>query len=52
MPETRDVILKPVSSKKEGVILLDIYVNGQWCGSRRTLKQCELFLKDRLEGKR
>ena len=47
--EPREVILKPVTGKEEGVILLDMYENGEvseenWIGSRRTLRQCELVL--------
>ena len=40
---SEDIILKPVSDKS-GVALLDIYIDGKWIGSRRTLKACELFL--------
>ncbi len=39
-----EILLRPVTSKKEGVILLDIYVNGTWVGSRRTCMACETFL--------
>ena len=38
------IMLLPVTTKKDGVVLLDIYVNGEWIGSRRTYNQCVCFL--------
>ena len=36
---------KPVLDKDGTVQLYDIYVDGEWHGSRRTLAQCDLYLK-------
>jgi hypothetical protein len=30
-------------------VLYDIYINDEWCGSRRTVQQCETFLKTKEE---
>lgn len=49
MSNQPSVILKPVTNKKDGIILLDIYINGEWCGSRRTYAQCQKFLEKALK---
>jgi hypothetical protein len=45
------VIFKPVTDKS-GVILLDIFIDGKWMGSRRAYTQCvkyvEKLLKDKM----
>ena len=35
--------LEPVMYRGE-VLLYDIYVAGKWCGSRRTISACAMFL--------
>ena len=43
MSEKHEFLLRPVI-ENGAIILLDIYVNGEWVGSRRTFKACEKFL--------
>lgn len=33
----------PVLDKHGNVVLYDMYVDGEWHGSRRTLEQCVLY---------
>jgi hypothetical protein len=33
----------PDREKDGNVVLYDMYVNGEWHGSRRTLEQCDLY---------
>ena len=35
----------PVKNNRGEIELYDIYVDGTWIGSRRTLAQCELAVK-------
>jgi hypothetical protein len=37
----------PVVGQDGSVVLYDMYVNGEWHGSRRTLEQCELYFRGR-----
>lgn len=37
--------LRPVLNKDGGVILIDMYVDGVWIGSRRTEAQCREALR-------
>lgn len=32
----------PVRDKRGDIVLYDMYVYGEWIGSRRTLEQCDL----------
>ena len=41
--QTPDINLEPVMYRGQ-VLLYDIYVKGVWCGSRRTIAACALFL--------
>ena len=36
----------PVFDKDGGTVLFDMYVDGVWIGSRRTLQQCEEAFRD------
>jgi hypothetical protein len=49
MTDLSNVLLKPVTNKKEGVVLLDIEVDGEWCGSRRTYQACVRFISEKKE---
>lgn len=42
MPTVNRVDLKPVFDKEDQVQIYDIYIDGQWCGSRRTVEQANL----------
>lgn len=42
------IIFKPCDDGHGGT-LIDIWMNGGWCGSRRTLSQCERFLEKKEE---
>ena len=54
MAKAGRVILQPVTDKKTGVVLLDIYIDKiseeNWWGSRSTQVGCEIYLG--LRGKR
>jgi hypothetical protein len=44
------MIIKLIEIVHKGEVqLYDIYINDEWCGSRRTLKQCIIFIE---QGKR
>lgn len=38
---------RPVRDKDGNVQLFDMYVDGDWHGSRRTLEQCDEYLRQR-----
>ena len=41
-----NVDVRPVTDEKTGEIVLhDMFVNGQWLGSRRTVEQCQARLQ-------
>jgi hypothetical protein len=40
------VTLQPMVENNT-IILYDIYVDGVWCGSRRTIEQCKVFLSEK-----
>jgi hypothetical protein len=37
------MVTVPVHDKHGQVLLYDMYINGQWHGSRRTLAQCQAY---------
>jgi hypothetical protein len=40
-PETPDIEARPVLDERGFATLFDLWVNGRWVGSRRTVEQCE-----------
>lgn len=43
-PEISDIEARPVLDKRGFAVLFDLYVAGEWVGSRRTVEQCEDWL--------
>jgi hypothetical protein len=37
------MVTVPVTDPQGNVLLYDMYINGQWHGSRRTLDQCQAY---------
>jgi len=37
--------LKPMLDKDGSILLCDMFINGEWIGSRRTVQQCNDQLK-------
>ena len=42
--EVPDIEAKPVLDERGFVVLFDLWVAGEWVGSRRTAQQCEEWL--------
>ena len=38
--------LVPVYEENGNILLYDMYVNGNWIGSRRTVEQCDRILEE------
>lgn len=42
--ETADIEARAVKNERGFALLFDLWVNGQWVGSCRTVEQCEQWL--------
>ena len=42
--EAPGIETRPVLDERGFVMLWDLFVGGQWVGSRRTVEQCEMWL--------
>lgn len=43
-PETPDIEARAIKDERGFALLFDLWVNGKWVGSRRTVEQCEQWL--------
>lgn len=39
-----DIEVKPLLDERGFAVLFDLWIAGEWVGSRRTVEQCELWL--------
>ena len=51
MTDLADIEARAVKDKDGCALLFDLWVNGKWIGSRRTIEQCELALSYYLNSK-